>query len=250
MIIGSLGSSFGPQRRLCSQMQTLNWDAAKGNVGAVLTHLLNSGSLPRSNKAECVVIVEGLNSDISSSIRRPIRLAAKSVKETHNVRAISNATCFSVLDHWPTVPLTAESRSTVGGDVQQRLGQDSALLVTLDEDVALPFGQLGAVLVHEQRKVSEGGRPPAQSAVHQQVFGRWNEPLGPSQDVADLHMVVVHNVGKVVCGESICFHHHGVTFHLHRWEEWKLVNCFFLCVYLHENKEHIKEAVCKPVFCF
>lgn len=76
------------------------------------------------------------------------------------------------LAHSARPSLTAESRSTVGGDVQQRFGQGSLLLETLDEDVPLSFGQLGAVLVHEKREMSEGGRPPAQRAVHQEVFGR------------------------------------------------------------------------------
>lgn len=116
----------------------------------------------------------------------------------------------------PRPSLTAESRPTVGGDVQQRLGQDSLLLETLDEDVPLSFGQLGAVLVHEKREMSEGGRLPAQRAVHQEVFGRRNEPLGPSQDVADLHVMVIHNVGQVIGGKSVRFHHDGVTFHLKR----------------------------------
>lgn len=44
------------------------------------TYLLNSGSLSRSSRAECVVIFEGLNSEISSSILRPIRLAGKHQK--------------------------------------------------------------------------------------------------------------------------------------------------------------------------
>lgn len=44
-------------------------------MSTVCTDLLNSGSFPRSNKAECVVIFEGLNSEISSSILRPILLA-------------------------------------------------------------------------------------------------------------------------------------------------------------------------------
>lgn len=116
----------------------------------------------------------------------------------------------------PRPSLTAESRPTVGGDVQQRLGQDSLLLETLDEDVPLSFGQLGAVLVHEKREMSEGGRLPAQRAVHQEVFGRRNEPLGPSQDVADLHVMVIHNVCQVIGGKSVRFHHDGVTFHLKR----------------------------------
>lgn len=46
----------------------------------MLTYLLNSGSFSRSNRAECVVIFEGLNSEISSSILRPIRLAVKQHK--------------------------------------------------------------------------------------------------------------------------------------------------------------------------
>lgn len=44
------------------------------------TYLLNSGSFSRSNRAECVVIFEGLNSVISSSIPRPVRLAGKHTK--------------------------------------------------------------------------------------------------------------------------------------------------------------------------
>lgn len=78
----------------------------------------------------------------------------------------------------PSPPsLTVESGPAVGGDVQQGLGQDSASLEALDEDVALPLGQFGAVFVRQERQVSEGGRPPAESAVHEEVLGGGDEPL-------------------------------------------------------------------------
>lgn len=50
----------------------------------MLTYLLNSGSFSRSNRAECVVIFEGLNSEMSSSILRPIRLAGKQMKNMYS----------------------------------------------------------------------------------------------------------------------------------------------------------------------
>lgn len=50
----------------------------------MLTYLLNSGSFSRSNRAECVVSFEGLNSEISSSILRPIRLAGKHMRNMYS----------------------------------------------------------------------------------------------------------------------------------------------------------------------
>ncbi len=51
------------------------------------THLLNSSSLSRSSRAECVVILETLNSRTNSSRRRPIRLSAEKKRtEMNNIK--------------------------------------------------------------------------------------------------------------------------------------------------------------------
>jgi len=100
------------------------------------------------------------------------------------------------------------------GEVQQGFGQSAGLPEALDEEVPLPLGQLAAVAVEEQGQVAEGGRPPAQRAVQQQVLGGGDEPLGAAQHVADGHAVVVHHVGQVVGGEAVRLHHHGVALHL------------------------------------
>lgn len=56
----------------------------------MFTYLLNSGSFSRSNRAECVVIFEGLNSEISSSILRPIRLAGTHMSNMYSHHIYQN----------------------------------------------------------------------------------------------------------------------------------------------------------------
>lgn len=112
--------------------------------------------------------------------------------------------------------LTAKPRSTVSCDVQQGLRQDSVSLETLNEYVSLPFGKFGAVFVHQKRQMSKGGRLPSKSTVHEEVFGGGDEPLRPPQHVANLHIMVVYDVSKMIGGISISFYHHRVTFHLRR----------------------------------
>ncbi len=75
--------------------------------------------------------------------------------------------------------LTVESRSAVGCDIQQSLRQDSVSLEALNEYIPLPFGQFTAVSVHQKRQMSEGGRLPPKSTVHEEMFGGGNEPLRP-----------------------------------------------------------------------
>lgn len=150
----------------------------------MLTYLLNSGSFSRSNRAEWVVILEGLNSEISSSILRPIRLAEKQEISLHqSCQGWSAAQLLFASCSFPpliTPPwLTAESRSTVGRDIQQSLRQDSVSLEALNEYVPLPLGQFAAIFVHQKRQMSEGGRPPSKSTVHEEMFGCGDEPLGP-----------------------------------------------------------------------
>lgn len=110
--------------------------------------------------------------------------------------------------------LTVESRSTVGRDVQQSLRQDSVSLEALNEYVPLPFGQFAAVFVHQKWQVSKGGRLPSKRTVHEEMFRGGDEPLRPSQHVADPHVMIIHYVSKVIGGKTICFSHYRVPLHL------------------------------------
>lgn len=183
------------------------------------TYLLNSGIFSRSNKAECVVIFEGLNSEISSSFLRPIRLAmreciqfrSKYLFASYQALKIFFDTYYYILH--PT-SLTVESRSTVGGDIPQSLCQDSLFLKTLNEYVSLPFGQFAAIFVHQKRQMSKGGWLPSKSAVHEKMFGGGDEPLRPTQHMADPHVMIIYYVSKMIGGKAICFDHHRVPLHL------------------------------------
>lgn len=62
--------------------------------------------------------------------------------------------------------------------------------------------------------MTKGGRPPSQSAIHEDVFGRGDEPLRAPKNMSDLHVMIIYDVCQVIGGETICFHNHGVTFHL------------------------------------
>lgn len=60
----------------------------------------------------------------------------------------------------------------MSGDVQQCVRQDRVLLEAVDENVPLPLGQFITVFVQQQGQMSESGRLPPQSPVHEEVFGR------------------------------------------------------------------------------
>lgn len=62
--------------------------------------------------------------------------------------------------------------------------------------------------------MSEGGRLPSQSSVHEEMFGGGDEPLRAAQDMTDLHVMIIHDVGKVIGGEPVRFDHHWVPLHL------------------------------------
>lgn len=110
--------------------------------------------------------------------------------------------------------LTGKPRSTVGCDIQQSLRENPLPTEVFNEYVPLPLGQLAAVTIHQKRQMSEGGRRPSQRAVHEEMLGGRDEPLGSSQNVADLHVMIVYNVGQVVGGEAICFNHNWIALHL------------------------------------
>lgn len=110
--------------------------------------------------------------------------------------------------------LTVESRSTVGGDIQQSLRQDPGSLEALDEYIPLPLGQFTTIFVHQKRQMSKGGWFPPKSLIHEEMFGGGDEPLRPPQNMADLHVMIIHYVSEVIGGKPICFDHHGVPLHL------------------------------------
>lgn len=62
--------------------------------------------------------------------------------------------------------------------------------------------------------MSERGRLPSKSPVHEEMFGGGDQPLWTPQDMADLHVMIIYNVGEVIGGETVCFYHHGIPLHL------------------------------------
>lgn len=62
--------------------------------------------------------------------------------------------------------------------------------------------------------MSKGGGLPSESTVHEKMFGCRDEPLRAAQYMADLHVMIIYYVSKVIGGKSICFYHHRVPFHL------------------------------------
>lgn len=68
--------------------------------------------------------------------------------------------------------------------------------------------------------MSEGGRLPSKSTVHEDMFGGGDEPFWPPEHVTDFHIMIIHYVRKVIGGKTICFYHHRVTFHLIKIKPW------------------------------
>lgn len=62
--------------------------------------------------------------------------------------------------------------------------------------------------------MSESGRLPSESTVHEEMFGSGDEPLRAPQHMADPHVMIIHDVSEVICGETICFYHNRVPLHL------------------------------------
>lgn len=52
--------------------------------------------------------------------------------------------------------------------------------------------------------------------IKQQVFGRGRQPLLAPDYMANVHVVVIHDVGKVVCGLSVCLEDYGIPLLLHK----------------------------------
>ena len=67
----------------------------------------------------------------------------------------------------------------------------------------MAFAQLGPVGGQEDREVGEQRRLPAERPVDEDVTRRARQPLLGPQYVADLHGVVVDDVGQVVCREAV-----------------------------------------------
>ena len=79
------------------------------------------------------------------------------------------------------------------------------VFVVFKMNVSLAFGQLGTVRVQDEGQVSELRRFPTQRIVEQDVFGCGDLPLHAPEDVADPHVMIVDNVGKMIGRESVGF---------------------------------------------
>lgn len=94
--------------------------------------------------------------------------------------------------------LLAHAPAEEGEPVVEGGGEDAPVAVGGDVDVVVALAQLLAVLSAEEAGVGEGGRGPVEGVVEGDVLGRGDEPLGASDDVGDVHEVVVDDVGEVV----------------------------------------------------
>lgn len=109
---------------------------------------------------------------------------------------------------------TCKPRATVGDDIKQGIRQEVGSREMLQENVPLPLGQLAAIPVEQQGQVGKARRLPAQGLVEKQMLGGGDQPLGPTQYVADAHVVVVHHAGQMIRGEAIAFQDDWVPLHM------------------------------------
>ena len=70
----------------------------------------------------------------------------------------------------------------------------------------MTFGQFMCCITHYCRQVYIYGFFPAECIIQQVVFRCGGQIFATTNNVCDLHQVVIHNVCKVVCGETVCFH--------------------------------------------
>ena len=102
-------------------------------------------------------------------------------------------------------------------------------------DVVLSFRQFGPVCVYDEWKVSKFRRIPVKSSkifsdlkceinsikatnllVEEDVFWCRDQPLCPSKNMRDFHVMIIDYVGQVISWESILFPDDRVTFVYHR----------------------------------
>lgn len=70
---------------------------------------------------------------------------------------------------------------------------------------AVTFGELATAGSENDRQMSESGRRPAKGGIQADVLGRAGNPFFATQDVGNLHQVIIHDVGEVISGEAVAF---------------------------------------------
>ena len=59
------------------------------------------------------------------------------------------------------------------------------------------------VFIEEQGQMGEEWWSPLETLVQENMLGGGGQPLFATEDVSDVHLVVVDDVGEVVCGVTI-----------------------------------------------
>jgi hypothetical protein len=77
--------------------------------------------------------------------------------------------------------------------------------------VAVSFGKRRAVTAQDQRNVHEDGMFPAQRPVHHYLARRVREMIFPSEDMSDLHEMIVDDHGKIVSRVAVRLDYDEVT---------------------------------------
>ena len=95
-------------------------------------------------------------------------------------------------------------------EVVQRLWEVSLVSVSLDVDVPIALTEFLLLLVLEKADVHPDRRFPAESLVELHVLGGGRHPFRGSDNVRDIHEVVVDDVGEVVCGHPVGLEKDGV----------------------------------------
>ena len=89
------------------------------------------------------------------------------------------------------------------GEVGEGFGEDFHLFEGGDVCVEVSLAELVTVLVDEEADVGELWGRPTEGLVHGDVLGGAGHPFASSDNVRDLHEVVVHYVGEMVCREAV-----------------------------------------------
>lgn len=98
-------------------------------------------------------------------------------------------------------------------EIQEGGRQIAILRKLLHKNMPLPLGEFAAIFVQEQWKVPKMRRLPAECPVEEEVFGSGGEPFSSTQNMTDLHQVIIHHVSQVIGWKAIALQNHRITFH-------------------------------------
>ena len=96
-------------------------------------------------------------------------------------------------------------------EVEDGRGEIAGVAVVDERDGVLALGDLRFVEIAQQRHMPEARKLPAEGLIEQDVLGGGGDPLLGTDDVGDLHEVIVDDVGEVVGGEAVGLHEHLVV---------------------------------------